>query len=164
MPVVLAVVLSAGAGAAPSPQTRICQAIAAADHLNIAGTCPPLVQPQSFTITASAPAQFKATVAYTIIDTPQHARAAWQDEAIDGAETILPAVGPVPGLSHPSHLYFAPGQGEAEAATLVGTVIVDVVLVPVVSGNVSASLKSEIGVVVRSAAGRVQAAELRALG
>jgi hypothetical protein len=164
IPIVLSLALTAGAGAAPAPQTRICEAIAASDHLNVARTCPPLVQPQSFTVTASAPAQFKATVAYTIIDTPQHARAAWLDAAIDGAETVLPAVGPVPGLSDPSHIYFAAGQGEAEAAALVGTVIVDVVVVPAASGSVNASLKTEIAALLRSAAGRVQAAEARALG
>lgn len=75
-----------------------------------------------------------------------------------GPETTLPHAGRVPGVPEASHLYIAPGQDEAEAVALVGTVIVDVTLVPV-SNKETTALKPTIEALLRSAVRLVRAAE-----
>ena len=154
--------LSATASAAATPQIKICDAIAATDHLRVTATCPKPVDALSFTVKAGAPAGYKATVAYTIIDNSTDAQTAWQDDASGGPETTLPTAGRVPNVPDPSYLYFASGQSDAEAAALVGTVIVDVIIVPQTGG--SASLKSPVEALLRSAAAVVRTDESHALG
>lgn len=161
--IVLAAAFSASASAASSSQARICEAIAAANHLKAASTCPERpIDIVSFTVPASAPAGFKATVAYSIVDTSVDAQAAWQeDDPGPGPETTLPNVGRVASVPGASYLYLAPGQDDAEATALVGTVIVDVVLVPT-SGAATTSLKSPVEALLVSAAELVRAAESKA--
>jgi hypothetical protein len=161
--IVLAAAFSASASAAPSTQARICEAIASANHLKAASTC---LQRSSdvvsFTVPAGAPAGFEATVAYSIVDTSADAQAAWQeDDPGPGPETTLPNVGRIRSLPGASYLYFASGQDDAEATTLVGTVIVDVVLVPT-SGGGTTTLKPTVEALLGSAAELVRSAESKA--
>jgi hypothetical protein len=161
---VLAGVFCAGALPASSTQLGICRAIATADHLKPASTCPG--QPSgivSFTVPASAPAGFEATVAYSIMGSSALAQVAWQYDASGGPETTLPIAGRVPGTPGPSYLYLAPGQDDAEATTRVGTAIVDVILVPA-SGKQTASLRPTIEALLLGAARLVRAAEAEAAG
>jgi hypothetical protein len=164
---VLAAVLGASASAAATPasQARICQAVAAANHLKVAGECPTTpVDVVSFTVPAKAPAGFKATVGYSIIDTSADAQAAWvEDDPGPGPETTLPNVGRVPGLRGATYLYLAPGQDDAEATALVGTVIVDVIIVPLAS-NGTTSLKPAIEATLSGAVGLVRTAASKAAG
>jgi hypothetical protein len=163
--IAFAAILSASASAASFSQARICQAIANANHLKAASTCPSKpIDVISFTVPASAPTGFKATVAYSIVDTSADAQTAWQeDDPGPGPETTLPNVGRIPGTPGASYLYLAPGQEDAEATALVGTVIVDVILVPA-SGEGTTPLKPEVEALVRSAAMLVRTAESKATG
>jgi hypothetical protein len=162
---VLAAVLSASASAGPWSQARICQALAAANHLKAASECPTRsIDVVSFTVPVGAPAGYKATVGYSIIDTSADAQAAWvEDDPGPGPETTLPNVGRVESVHGASYLYLAPGQDDAEATALVGTVIVDVIVVPL-SGNRTTSLKPAIEAILGNAVGLVRSAASKAPG
>lgn len=148
---------------ATASQSKICAAIAASNHLNVASNCPKKAQGSlSFTVSAKAPAGYKATVAYQIIDTTADAQTAWQEEAGPGPELTLPPVGHVSGVAS-SYYYFAAGQDDAEATALVGTVVIDIILVPSTSSGESAVLlKSQIQTLLRTAAALVRTDEAHA--
>lgn len=162
---VLAAVFSASASAAPLSQARVCQALAVANHLKATRECPTKpIDVVSFTVPASAPAGFRASVGYSIIDTSADAQAAWlEDDPGPGPETTLPNVGRVPNVPGATYLYLAPGQADAEATALVGTVIVDVIVVPV-SGTATTSLKPAIEALLETAVGLVRNAVSKAAG
>lgn len=162
---IVAAAFSGGASAAQWSQARVCQAVAAANHLKATSECPTKpIDVVSFTVPASAPAGFKATVGYSIIDNSADAKAAWvEDDGGPGPETTLPNVGRAASVRGASYLYLAPGQDDAEATALVGTVIVDVIIVPL-SSKGAPSLKPAIEAILGSAVALVRTAASAATG